>query len=223
MKQRDLKALQKLASEGRIKFVSITQIGRYAVAEATNGFCYMRIAEKNGKRFNQGFFSFTGEGNHNEVELPIGYEIHALDGKIIGKYQYTEPFDIRTGNEGEFTASFNRIELLDFLKYYLADWKREKQDKYMLVFHRDSDCWRLRGYIGDKLKIKELPVNFSDSIQDTSFRFTVNPYVFRNILKWFECDTVVLKFNNGNYECNTSIFMRDDNKLAVLMPIARKK
>lgn len=221
MKCRDLYFLQELAGEGKIKFINITQIGRCAVAEATNGFCYMQIAEENNKRFNQGFFSYLGRCTQIEVQLPRGYEILSSDGKIIGNYQYAEPFDINTGEQGEFTATFNREELLDFLKRYLMDWKRTNADKYMLVFHRDIDCWRARGYIGDKVKIKEFPP--VGNISDKSFRFAVNPHTFKRIVRWFEGANITLYFKHGNYECRNSIFMRDYNKLAVLMPIARRK
>ncbi len=221
MKQRDLYYLQELAKYGKLKFVNLSQIGEYAVAEATNGFCYLMIKDKNNKRFTQGFFSFTGKGARDEIQLPQGYEIRTLEGKNIGNYHHTEPFDIVTGEQGEFTAVFDREELLYFLKYALAGWRTEDANKYVLTFHRDIDCWRLRGYEHKKVHIKELPAE--GNISDRTFRFTVNPHTFRLILKWFECDKVTMYFRNGNYECKSPIFMHDDNKLAVLMPIARVK
>lgn len=223
MKQRDLYYLQGLAKEGRIKFVNLAQYGEYAVAESTNGFCYMRIAEKNNKRFQEGFFEFTGRGSQDEVTLPIGYEIRTLEGKKIASYQYTEPFNIKIGEQGEFKATFKREDLLFFLKYCLCNWKRTEAKKYTLIFHRDSYVWRVRACEGDKVKFKEFEPAYDDTITDTTFRFMVNPHTFRHILKWFEGDSITLYFQNGNYECKTPIYMRDDNKLAVLMPIARVK
>ena len=61
MKQRDLYYLQGLAKEGRIKFVNLAQYGEYAVAESTNGFCYMRIAEKTINDLKRVFLSLQAE------------------------------------------------------------------------------------------------------------------------------------------------------------------
>lgn len=222
MKQRDLYFLQELAKQGKIKFVNLAQYGEYAVAEATNGFCYMRIAEKNNKRFQEGFFTFTGRGNHNKVELPKSYEIYSLEGKNIGSYQYTEPFNIKIGEQGEFKATFKREDLVSFLKELLDGWSRLEAHRYRIIFKRDSYIWKIRGFYGDKEKTKEIEPNFDDTITDNTFQFTVNPHTLRHILKWFEGDSVSMYFQNGNYECRTAIFLRDTNKLAVLMPIARK-
>ena len=224
MKQRDLYYLQELSKREKLCYVNLTQIGECAVAESTNGFCYLQIADKNSKRFMQGFFEFTGKGTTDEISLPKGYEMRSPDGKIIAKYQYSEPFNIQIGEQGEFTATFNREEMLFYLKYYLSTWRTEDAKKYMLVFHRDSDCWHLRGYNSTKkVKLKNMPINSKDTIQDTTFTFAVNPHTLRLIFKWFEGENITLYFHNGNYECKTQIFMRENNKLAVLMPIARKK
>ena len=218
MKQRDLFYLQELAGD---KFVNISQIGDFAVAEATNGFCYMRIADENHTRFTQGLYKFTGKGNQEDVILPKGYEIRDSSGEVIGVYQYSEPYDIRTGEQGEFFATFDREDLLYYLKYYLSTWRKSDAKKYTLVFHRSEKVWKIRGYIAKQVRLKELPPE--DNITDTTFRFMVNPHTLRLILKWFEDDKITLWFDNGNYETRKPIFMKERNKLAVLMPIARTK
>ena len=216
MIQRDLYYLNELGG----KF-NLTQIKDRATAQTTNGYCYLEISDDNNKQFNEGFFKFTGKGTLDEVILPKGYEIRTTDGEIIATYLNNEPFKTLIGEQGEFYATFDREELLFYLKYYLSTWRIADSDKYKLVFHRDDDCWRLRGYNRNKIKVKELPI--LDTNVDTTFKFAVNPHTFRHILKWFECDFVKLYFHNGNYTCRTAIFMHANNKLAVLMPIARKK
>lgn len=223
MYERDLSTLQDLAKQGKLKYINITQQGNYAVAEATNGFCYMRISEPNSKPFNGGLFSFSGRFVYEQVQLPQGYEILSSQGKKIGDWIGNEDFNIPIGEKGEFFCTFNRLEILDWLKHYLSGWKTIDKDKYQLVFHRDTEVWRLRGYEGKKVHLKELSADFHDNISDRTFRFTVNPHTFRHILKWFDGNKVKLWFHNGNYECRSAIWFEEENKLAVLMPIARKQ
>lgn len=223
MKQRDLFSLNEIAKYGNFKGIYLSQKGDYAVAESTNGFCYLRIAEKNNNTFNDGFFSFTGNFIDDDVPLPQGYEILSSQGKKIGVFVNKENLNIPLGNQGEFFCTFRRNELLDWLRKYLLGWKSNTASKYMLIFHRDTDIWRLRGYAGKKVFLKELEPFISDTVTDKSFRFAVNPHTLRTIFKWFESDEVKLYFKNGNYECRSAIYMSDNNKLAVLMPIARKQ
>lgn len=223
MYERDLFALNEIAKQGKIKFINIEQKGDFAVAEATNGFCYMSIAEENRKRFNEGLFSFAGRNVFEWVGLPIGNEIQSSRGENIGNFQYAEDFNITIGQRGEFFCEFRRLDLLDYLRNYLSGWKSGDFNRYRLYFHFDGGLWKLRGYSPTKLFLKDFTAIGESNISDNTFRFCVNPHTLRTILKWFEKEYVALYFQNGNYEVNKAIFMPENNKLAVLMPIARKK
>lgn len=221
MKERDFFVLQEIAKQGNMKYINLVQKGDFAVAESSNGYCYLRTAEKNIKPFKEGFFDFTGRFVPDEVQLPQGYEILSLLGKKIGAYVFTEPYEIPIGKKGEFFVTFKRFELLDFFKRYLSGWRTMDADKYQLIFHKRFDLWSIRGYANNRVFEKKI-TTFKDNISETSFNFCVNPHTFRLILKWFEGDNITLNFRTGNHELRTPIFFEEDYKLAVLMPIARK-